>query len=200
MKTNFSESLCTFPRQLIIESTFNCSHESFAKSNPLQMYAQIHSDLVTLTKKIVQFFSPCIILALLGHLILMASDLYIIAMILSNEESWKLRDNLALAVLSAWFIFHLAETVVLMSITDAIANEANRAGTVVHQLLLSSIADSYVNTGQLLSLGLLHGHLTISLWGLLCMRLSIVHTIFGTVVSYITIMMQFDGIDLQATK
>lgn len=100
-----------------------CSLESHAKLHPLEMYGQIHSDLVTLTNKIVQFFSPCIILAILAHLVLMASDFYIICIILSTRESWKSKDGLSLVLMCFWFTFHAMETVILLSVSDSTANE-----------------------------------------------------------------------------
>ncbi|XP_043284831.1 uncharacterized protein [Venturia canescens] len=126
----------------------------------------------------------------------MASDLYILCVMIRNIDLWDSEESLRFLVLNSWLVCHAIEMVLIVAASDSTVNEANRTGRVLHRMLINANMEHYACMGQLFSLRLLHRHLTISFWGLLRMRLSIVYTVLSTVVIYVTIMMQFDGLNL----
>lgn len=102
---------------------FNFSVESFGSPGTLEVCGQIHSDLVTVTKMIVDFFSLSIILVLLIHFIQMSTDLYLACLLAKDSESLGGREKLTLAVLCGWFCLRFAQTVAVMAICESTANE-----------------------------------------------------------------------------
>lgn len=96
-------------------------------ADPLQAYGQMHSDLVTVTRTIVDFFSLSIILALLVHFIQMASDLYLMCLLAKDSRYLSWTDKLTFVILCGWFSLRAVQTVVLMSISDSTAYEVLRS-------------------------------------------------------------------------
>ncbi|XP_043284484.1 putative gustatory receptor 2a [Venturia canescens] len=127
----------------------------------------------------------------------MTSDLYMLCIMVKDKDVWSSEVYAPFMVIAAWLAFHLIETVTLVAISDSTVNEANRTGEFLHRMLTAANTENHTNAGQLLSLRLLHTHLNISLWGLVRMKLSVVYTILGTVITYITIMMQLDDENFQ---
>ncbi|XP_043284307.1 uncharacterized protein [Venturia canescens] len=176
-----------------LQTSEPCGLQSCVVPGPLEVCGQIHSDLVTFTEITVKFFSLSILLVLLVHLVQMAADLYIMCMMIRLQRFWTQTEVIVFAILACWFLLHFSQTVALLGIPDS---TANRAGKMLHQMLAYDDTRRYVDTGQILSLRFLQRRLTISLWGLFQMRLSIMHTIIGTVGTYLTVMMQLDGQDI----
>lgn len=102
------------------------STASRGKLGVLEVFGQIHSDLVSLTKAIVHFFSLCILLAILGHLYLMASDLYMLCMMIKDKDIWNAEECIPFFVIGGWLAFHVCETVLVVAISDAIAKEVRK--------------------------------------------------------------------------
>ncbi|XP_043284832.1 uncharacterized protein [Venturia canescens] len=180
------------------ERSADRSTESSFTSDHIAVLGHIHTELVELTRDIIDLLSPSLY-AMVGVHLFQMSAIFYAGCAIARERKYTRLDLLGYNIaLHFTFATHLLGVIGEVSAAEGVAKEANDTGNILHEVLTSRPTRQNIESATVWSLRMLQDPLRIELFGVLSMKTSLVYSILGSVVAYGTIMLQLD--DMQRPK
>ncbi|XP_051176805.1 putative gustatory receptor 28b [Leptopilina boulardi] len=180
-------------RHLPLDNNFRCRQAIQFDSliQKIEDLGNLHKDLVNLSLMIVDFFGSLILILLMAHFFHILYESHGLYQCI-KKENFQGQDFWLTVIYLIWFTLILLELFFVAISSGSFTKEANNTGNVLHKMWSFYRPTNCQKIIQNVSQQLLQRKMTVSLHGFINLNFNFIFRIFGTVTTYLIIMLQLD--------